>query len=55
MMVKVTQVQTHGPHERYLRTVIPICVTDALGISKGDVLSWEILDENVALLRVVIV
>lgn len=52
-MTKLTQVHTHGPCERYLRTVIPVGVSDALEIVKGNALSWEISDDGSAVLRVV--
>lgn len=52
-MTKVTQVHTHGPSEMYLRTVIPIGVSKALDIGKGNALVWEMLDNDSVILRVV--
>ena len=52
-MTKVTQVHSHGPDDKYLRTVIPVKVSESLDIHKGNAVLWETLDKDSVVLRVV--
>ena len=51
-MTKFTTVHKHGPNQKYLRTVIPQCVSSDLKLNIGDVLIWETLDNKTATIRV---
>lgn len=52
-MSKITVVSSHGPDEKYCRTVVPIEIAKALGIRPGSVFGWRINDNDSAVVRVI--
>lgn len=52
-MTKVTTIHAHGPDPKYVRTIIPVIVANAIDIGVGDVVKWSVLDDNTAVISVV--
>ena len=52
-MTKCTTIHKHGPDPKYMRSVVPQNVIDALELSLGDVFKWEIIDKQTVMLRLV--
>lgn len=52
-MKHISQICGHGPEMKYKRSNVPASLCSELGISIGSVVSWEKLDEDSAIVKVV--
>lgn len=51
-MEYISRICGHGPQTKYKRSNVPAGLCSELGISIGSVVSWEILDEDSAVVKV---
>ena len=52
-VTKVTTLHNHGPDSKYFRTVVPQSVVTALDLCMGDAVTWNPIDKESVVVRVV--
>lgn len=52
-MKHISRICGHGPETKYKRSNVPAHLCSELGISVGTIVSWEILDEDSAVVKIV--
>lgn len=52
-MKHISRICGHGPATKYKRSNVPAHLCSELGISVGSVISWEILDGDSAVVKIV--
>jgi len=52
--MKISRVQPHGPGQRYHRVCVPPEIAEQVGIEKGGVVAWQVLDDQTLVMKVVL-
>lgn len=52
-MKHISRICGHGPKTKYKRSNVPANLCSELGISVGSIISWEVLDNDSAVVKVV--